>query len=169
VPVTGRWPAARSSTLSGSRQRRCRTAPAAPKRTAPGLIHVRLTGQTWLDPAFAIVIALLILVTAARLVMASTRVLLDETLPADEMELVRRCVVEDRGAVTVDHHELRARRAGSHRYIDLHVQVDDDLSTGETHDAAHHIAADIRVWLPNVDVLVHVEPLRRHDVTPRVE
>ncbi len=134
-----------------------------------GLILVRLTGQTWLDPAFAIAIALLILVTAVRLIMASTRVLLDEALPADEMELVQRCVGEHRGAVIVDYHKLRARRAGSHRYIDLHVQVADDLSIGEAHDAAHHIAADIRACLPNVDVLVHVEPLTRHDGTLRVE
>lgn len=132
-----------------------------------GLILVRITGQTWLDPVFAIGIALLILVTAVRLIMASTRVLLDEALPDDEMETVRRCVADHRGEVIVDFHKLRSRRAGSRRYIDLHVQVDDDLSVGDAHAAAHHIAADIRACLPNVDVLVHVEPRTRDDGTPR--
>jgi len=129
-----------------------------------GLILVRLTGMTWLDPVFAILIALLITVTAYRLIMRSTRVLLDEALPQTEMELVRRCVESHRGDIIVDYHRLRARRAGSHRYIDLHIQVDEHLTVAEAHDIAHHIAADVRECLQNVDVLVHTEPHREREV-----
>lgn len=134
-----------------------------------GLVLVRVSGQTWLDPACAIAIALLILVTAVRLIFASGRVLLDEALPEEEMRLIRGCIAEHRGRVIVDFHKLRSRRSGSRRHIDVHVQVADDLSVGEAHDAAHHIAEDIRACLPNVDVLVHVEPLTRGDGTLRIE
>ncbi len=123
-----------------------------------GLLLVKITGQTWLDPAVAIGIAGLILFTAVRLIMRSTRVLLDEALPAEEMAEIRRCVGEHRGEIIVDYHKLRARRSGSRRHVDLHVTVDDALSVGEAHEIAHHIAADLRDCLPNLDVLVHVEP-----------
>jgi cation diffusion facilitator family transporter len=126
-----------------------------------GLLLVKTTGQTWLDPAVAIGIALLILLTAYRLIMQSTRVLLDEALPAQEMEVIRQCVGAHRGEIIVDYHNLRARRSGSRRHVDLHVTVDDALSVGEAHEIAHHISADLRVCLPNLDVLVHVEPRSR--------
>ena len=123
-----------------------------------GLILVWFTGKTWIDPVFAIAIALLILWTAYRLMMDSTRVLLDEALPEEELERAREVVREHRGTLIVGYHHLRARRAGSRRHIDLHITVDQSLSVGEAHDAAEHIEADLKDCLPNADVLVHVEP-----------
>jgi cation diffusion facilitator family transporter len=128
-----------------------------------GLILVKVTGQTWLDPAFAIAIAVLILFTAYRLIMQSTRVLLDEALPPEEMEMIRQCVGEHQGEIIVEYHKLRARRSGSRRHVDLHVTVDDALSIREAHEIAHHISADLHDCLPNIDVLVHVEPRTRVD------
>jgi cation diffusion facilitator family transporter len=123
-----------------------------------GLIIVKLTGVTWIDPAAAIAVALLILYTAYGLIASSGRVLLDETLPESELEVVRNCVRQHRGDLIVGYHHLRARRAGSRRHIDLHITVDERMSIGEAHDVAEHIEADLRQCLANVDVLVHVEP-----------
>jgi cation diffusion facilitator family transporter len=123
-----------------------------------GLLLVKITGWPYLDPIAAIAVALLIIKTGYDLVMQSTRVLLDETLPDDELEEIRRCVREHRGDLIAGYHKLRARRAGSRRHVDLHVLVDDDLTVTQAHDVAEHIAADIRACIPNTDVLVHVEP-----------
>lgn len=125
---------------------------------AGGLLLVKLTGWPYLDPIAAIAVAVLIIRTGYGLVMQSTRVLLDETLPDDELEEIRRCVREHRGDLIAGYHKLRARRAGSRRHVDLHVVVDEGLSVGEAHDIAEHIEADIRACMPNTDVLVHVEP-----------
>ena len=54
-----------------------------------GLIIVKLTGLTWIDPLAAILVALLILYTAYQLIISSGRVLLDETLPEYELEMIR--------------------------------------------------------------------------------
>jgi cation diffusion facilitator family transporter len=125
---------------------------------AVGLLIVKLTGVSWIDPAAAIAVAVLILYTAYRLIVFSGRVLLDETLPESELEMIRACVKEHRGDLIVGYHRLRARRAGSRRHIDLHIDVDERMSVREAHDVAEHITSDIRRCLPNVDVLVHVEP-----------
>jgi cation diffusion facilitator family transporter len=123
-----------------------------------GLLLVKLTGWPYFDPIFAIAVAVLIIRTGYELVMQSTRVLLDETLPDDELEEIRRCVREHRGDIISGYHKLRARRAGSRRHVDLHVMVDPDLTITEAHDIAEHIEDDIRACIPNTDVLVHVEP-----------
>ena len=123
-----------------------------------GLLLVKITGWPYFDPIAAIAVAVLIIKTGYDLVMQSTRVLLDETLPEDELEEIRRCVREHRGDIISGYHKLRARRAGSRRHVDLHVIVDEDLTVAEAHDIAEHIEDDIRACVPNTDVLVHVEP-----------
>lgn len=125
---------------------------------AGGLLLVKLTGWDYLDPIAAIAVAVLIIKTGYDLVMQSTRVLLDETLPDEELDKIRRCVQEHRGDIIAGYHKLRARRAGSRRHVDLHVVVDETLTVAEAHDIAEHIEEDIRACIPNTDVLVHVEP-----------
>jgi len=129
---------------------------------AGGLALVRLTGETVFDPVLAIAVAGLIAWTAWQIVNASTRVLLDEALPADELEIVRETVAAHRGDLIVGYHKLRSRRAGSMRHIDLHITVDEMMTVGAAHSVAEHIEADISARLPNTEILVHVEP-RSHE------
>jgi cation diffusion facilitator family transporter len=129
---------------------------------AGGLVLVELTGWVYFDPLAAIAVAVLIMKTGYELVMQSTRVLLDETLPEAELAQIRRCVREHRGEIIWGYHKLRARRAGSRRHVDLHILVDEDLTVTEAHDVAEHIAAEIRGCVPNSDVLVHIEPRAPH-------
>ena len=125
---------------------------------AGGLALVWATGKDYFDPLLAIGVAGLIMWTAWGLVSRSTRILLDEALPPDEVALIRATVEEHRGELIVGYHRLRTRRTGSHRQIDLHVTVPGEMPIGEAHDVAEHIERDIMARLPNTDVLVHVEP-----------
>ena len=129
---------------------------------AGGLLLVKLTGWELIDPIAAIAVAVLIISTGYRLVVQSTKVLLDQTLPEEELEEIRRCVKEHRGDLIWGYHKLRARQAGSRRHIDLHITVDETLTVAAAHETAEHIAADIRACVPNSDVLVHIEP-RSHE------
>ena len=129
---------------------------------AGGLVLVRVTGWEYFDPILAIAVALLIVWTGWRLIERSTRVLLDEALPDDELEMIGEKVAEHRGQLIVGYHRLRSRRAGSKRLIDLHVTVPDDMTVAQAHQVAEHIEADIAELLPNSETLVHVEP-RSHD------
>ncbi len=129
---------------------------------AGGLLLVQITGWAYFDPIIAIAVALLIIRTGYLLVIQSTRVLLDQTLPEEELEMIRQCVVAHRGDLIWGYHKLRARQAGSRRHIDLHVTVDETLTVAAAHETAEHIASDIRACVPNADVLVHIEP-RSHD------
>jgi cation diffusion facilitator family transporter len=125
---------------------------------AVGLLLVQVTGIEVIDPIAAIVVATFIIRTGYELVVGSTKVLLDETLDPEELEMIRECVRSHKGEVITGYHRLRARRAGSRRHIDLHITVDESLSVGAAHEIAEHIEADIRDCLPNSDVLVHIEP-----------
>src|SRR3712207_7451078 len=51
-----------------------------------------------------------------------------------------------------------ARRAGSRRHIDLHLQFRSGTTLERAHDLAHAVRSAIEAELPTADVLIHVEP-----------
>ena len=123
-----------------------------------GLALVSVTGAEWLDPVVALVVAAAIVVTGARITMGSLRVLVDEALPDDELNAIKREIEAfgDRGVV--GYHQLRTRRAGARRYVDLHVQFKRGTSLEEAHHTAHELQDAIRSSLKGADVLIHIEP-----------
>src|ERR687885_1165799 len=126
---------------------------------ALGLVAALTTGWTVLDPVIAALIGLAILWTALRLISRSTRVLLDESLPSGELELIER-VIE--GEIRNDpsirgFHKLRARKSGSKRHIDFHLQLRAETTLGEAHKISDGLEERIRRNLPNSDVLIHLE------------
>ena len=58
----------------------------------------------------------------------------------------------------VGYHELRTRRAGARRYIDMHLQFRSGTSLEEAHRTAHELQDLIAARLHDVDVLIHLEP-----------
>jgi cation diffusion facilitator family transporter len=123
-----------------------------------GLLLVELTGVARIDPIVALLVAAVILGSGLRLLSRSSRVLVDEALPAEELAAVR-AAIEDHGAPEVaGFHALRARRAGSDRYVDLHVQFRRGTSLERAHEVAHELTREIRGRLLGADVLIHLEP-----------
>lgn len=122
------------------------------------LALVKATGAQWLDPAVALVVAASIVVTGVRLLTRSSRALVDEALPADEVAAIREAIGEfaDRGVV--GYHELRTRKAGARRYVDLHVQFQRGTSLESAHYTAHQLQDTIARRLRGSDVLIHLEP-----------
>ena len=123
-----------------------------------GLILVKVTGAQWLDPAVALAVAAAIVVTGVRLLSRSSRVLVDEALPAEEVAAIRRTVEAFATRGVVGYHELRTRRAGSRRYVDLHVQFASGTSLESAHRTAHELQDRISTRLSGADVLIHLEP-----------
>jgi cation diffusion facilitator family transporter len=123
-----------------------------------GLVLVQLTGAAWLDPVVALVVAVAIVVAGVRLLMRSSRVLVDEALPAEELDAIRAAVVEFGPRGVVGYHKLRARRAGARRYVDLHVQFVAGTTLEAAHATAHALQDEISARLGVVDVLIHLEP-----------
>src|SRR3954465_2814263 len=123
-----------------------------------GLGLVQLTGETWIDPVVALLIAVAIVYTGLRVVAGSWRVLVDEALPEAETAAIREAIESfgDRGVA--GYHELRTRRAGTRRYVDMHVQFRSGTTLEEAHAIAHGLQDTIRERLRGADVLIHLEP-----------
>jgi len=127
---------------------------------ALGLLVVELTGYHILDPIIAIAVALLILKTAYDLTRKAFPPLIDKKLPEEEERIVKLSVEEHVGPLgqAVGFHELRTRKSGSERYVELHLVMASDDSIEKAHELCDHLEMDICSKLPNAHVTIHVEP-----------
>jgi cation diffusion facilitator family transporter len=127
---------------------------------ALGLVLVQVTGLNILDPIIAIGVALLILKMAYTLTKKAFPPLIDSKLPENEERLVMEAVEEHIGPLgeAVGYHELRTRKSGSERYIELHLVMAGDSSVEQAHVLCEHLEDDIKSKLPNAHVTIHVEP-----------
>jgi divalent metal cation (Fe/Co/Zn/Cd) transporter len=109
----------------------------------------------------ALAVSAAIVVTGVRLLLGSSRVLVDEALPAAEVDEIREAIEEFAPRGVVGYHELRTRKAGARRYIDLHVQFRAGTSLEDAHRTAHELQDVIGARLGGADVLIHLEPQDR--------
>jgi cation diffusion facilitator family transporter len=123
-----------------------------------GLALVEATGATWLDPAIALAVAVAIVIAGWRLVTRSSRILVDETLPEDELEAIRAVVLRFGPRGVAGFHKLRARHAGAFHHVDMHVQFRAGTTLEDAHDTAHALQDAIAAVLDGADVLIHLEP-----------
>jgi cation diffusion facilitator family transporter len=126
-----------------------------------GLVLIEITGIVELDSIVALLVASAIVWAGIRILSRSSRVLIDEALPAEELDMVREAIAAHGAPELVGHHKLRGRRAGSARYIDVHLQFESGTSLERAHAIAHEVERDVRRRLPGAEVLVHIEPERR--------
>ena len=122
------------------------------------LVLVGVTGRQWIDPVVALIVAAAIARTGVRLLMRSGQVLVDQALPADELQTIAAVIEPFAAAGVVGYHQLRTRRAGTQRHVDVHVQFRSGTTLEEAHRTAHRLTDAIASALGGADVLIHIEP-----------
>jgi cation diffusion facilitator family transporter len=122
------------------------------------LIVVKLTGATWIDAVIGLLVAVAITGSGVRILIDASRRLVDEALPADELEALHRILESFIGDEVVGFHDLRARHVGSHHQVDLHLQFASRTSLERAHYMSHLLQDAIINGLPGTTVLVHLEP-----------
>jgi cation diffusion facilitator family transporter len=123
-----------------------------------GLVLVKVTGNSAFDSITALAVAAAIVVAGVRIIRRSSGVLIDETLPDEEMDRIEAAIASARTPEVAGYHKLRARRAGARRYIDLHVQYRSGTSLERAHELAHAMRDSIEADITRAEVLIHVEP-----------
>ncbi|MED5431373.1 MAG: cation diffusion facilitator family transporter [Pseudomonadota bacterium] len=125
-----------------------------------GIILVLLVSQygfLWLDGTVGLGIALFILYSAWSIATESVQLLLDREIPGDVREVIAAAVAEHPHALGF--HDLRTRQSGRTQFIQLHVDMDQNLSLREAHDLAERIEENIRQSYPSADVIIHQDPV----------
>jgi ferrous-iron efflux pump FieF len=122
------------------------------------LLIIRLTNWQIADPLISILIALYILWSAAHVGRESVDVLMDRRLPLEIDKQVAEVVGRFRDEGVLGFHDLRTRRSGSQKFIDLHLEVERDQRLQEAHDTSVRVLRAIEAAIPRARVQIHTDP-----------
>ncbi len=122
-----------------------------------GLFIIKLTGIHIIDSIIAALISLIILYEGYGITRKSIEGLLDRSLPDEELEIIRQ-TIEKHSHRIKDFHNLRTRKSGSERHIDLHITVCQNERILTTHETMDNIEKELKARLPNLKIIIHPEP-----------
>ena len=122
------------------------------------LLVVALTGWTLADSLISILISGFILWSAVDVARDSVNVLMDRRLPREIDAKVAMVVGRFRPEGVVGFHDLRTRRSGSHKFIDLHLEVEADQTLQQAHDLSVRVLRAIEREIPRSRVQIHTDP-----------
>lgn len=121
-----------------------------------GLVLVRETGRGWWDSVAALAVSVLILRVGYGLACEAVRTLSDTALPPEEEQALTR--VLNAHSEVLSFHKLRTRKSGSHRHVDVHVQIADTHTFVEAHRLTEDLEDELRAALLNLHPIIHIEP-----------
>jgi len=121
---------------------------------AVGLGIIMITGINWLDPCVAILVASFIIFESYQLLKRAFTPLLDTAWGEKEIEELEKKL----NHLDVSYHDLRTRLAGNYKFIDIHIQIPEDVSVGSAHLYCDRIENELTGSYENLTVTIHVEP-----------
>ncbi len=113
-------------------------------------------GLAWADPAFAIGIAGYIVWGAWEIGIASLHMLMDRELPDGERQRIREIALSHPSVLGV--HDLRTRSAGNQLFIQMHLEMNGDITLHDAHVISDQVETSIMAAFPNAEVLIHEDP-----------
>lgn len=114
-------------------------------------------GWYWADSAFAILIALYLGYGAIRIGWDAFQGLMDRELPEEDKAKIIEVLKSTAGVH--GWHDLRTRSSGPVRFIQCHVELQDELSLRTAHAIADQAERRLRELFPDTDVIIHMDPL----------
>ncbi len=116
-----------------------------------------LLGIEALDDFAAIVVAVMIAKIGYELLKESVSELVDTSLPKERLEEIKEAIRGVDGVTSL--HFLRTRSMGGEALVDVHIQVDSEITVSEGHLISDTVKYSLLNRFEEVsDVLVHVDP-----------
>lgn len=119
-------------------------------------LYLSTLGWTWADPVFAIGVAIYIFYSAFQIGHEAFQQLMDRELPDDILEKIQATAMSHPEVMGT--HETRTRQAGHTRFVQLHLELDEDLPLKQAHAIADEVEAEILSFLPGAEVIIHQDP-----------
>ena len=122
-----------------------------------GLVLIQITKNPIFDPVFAMLVALIILRASYDLTKRSVSGIMDVKL-SDREENIIKSIIAEHYSEYAEYHDLRTRMSGAERYVDLHLVVPKNQHVADAHEFCDHLERDIKEKIPNLSLLIHIEP-----------
>lgn len=121
-----------------------------------GLVLIKVTGITLLDPIIALFVALIILKAGFSITKETLNNLVDGTLPPKDLERIEE-ILKNCDKIR-GYKNIKGRKSGPGRDIDLTLLFDEDMTVKECHKICDDIEDKIKTELMHTQITIHCEP-----------
>ena len=120
------------------------------------LLLATTVGWLWADPLFAIVIAGYIVWGAMSIGRQSLDLLMDRELSDEDRQRIYDLAVSH--PEVRDLHDMRTRSSGQNQFIQLHLEMDGEITLNKAHVISEEVMDRIEDAFPNAEVIIHEDP-----------
>ena len=113
-------------------------------------------GWLWADPLFAIVIAGTIVWGAMSIGRQSLDILMDRELSDEDRQRIYDLAVSHPEVRNL--HDMRTRSSGQNQFIQMHLEMDGEISLNKAHEISEEVMDTIEGAFPNAEVIIHEDP-----------
>ena len=114
-------------------------------------------GWLGIDPLFALGIAAYVLYSSWQIGNEAFHDLIDHELPDEKRKQIIQIAKSQQGVLGV--HDLRTRLSGRTEYIQMHLELPDELSLIQAHIIADGVEKAIKRAFPAADIVIHQDPI----------
>ena len=115
-------------------------------------------GILWVDGLVALLVAGFVIYSASRIAWDSLQQLMDHEI--DDADKARVLEVANRNPDVLGVHDLRTRQSGQRTFVQMHLDLDEDLPLRDAHDIADQVETDVARLFTDAEVIVHQDPVQ---------
>lgn len=122
------------------------------------VIAIVMTAAGWyrIDALMAIAIAIYIFHSSWQIMRDAINLLMDHELPAQERQHIQSLVLKHSAVLGL--HDLRTRKSGLKVFIQLHLELDAQLSLKQASGICRQVEQDLQSHFANAEVLIYPHP-----------
>ena len=120
------------------------------------LVMVKSFGFVYFDVVAALFISVYLIFSAYGLAKESIEQITDKELNEDIRNNIENIVMSCKGVEAM--HDLRTRSVGNIYYIELHLEIDGEISLYSAHTISHKVVDKLLAIYPSSQVLIHQDP-----------
>ncbi len=132
-----------------------------------GIYLASFGGLQIVDPVLAVAIVIYMAWGSFKIARRSMDELMDREFPDEDRIKIRQIALEH--PEVRDVHDMRTRSSGPHSFIQLHLEMDRNLSLVRAHEISDEVMYKVEDAFPNTEVLIHQDPEgveeRRDDIS----
>lgn len=121
-----------------------------------GLLLAGRFGLIFADPLIAMVIAGWIGYSAVQIFRTSYDQIMDRELPDEDRNKVREIALAHKEVIAI--HDVRSRVAGTTPFIQLHLEMQPEMTLQAAHLIADEVEAKVKAAFPGAEVIIHQDP-----------
>ena len=120
------------------------------------MLLASIGGWRLADPLFAILIVAYMGSGAYKILRQSLKDLMDTEFDEADRTRIRDIVLAHPDVRDI--HDMRTRSSGPDAFIQLHIEMDGDLSLLAAHEISDQVMLNVEKAFPNAEVLIHQDP-----------